>query len=261
MAFTRAIEINDRILNAFVGLAVAQQATGKQEDARVSLEQASAIEPNSTLLFSEVSRLQLKVAAAKQRRRYLAPDQIAQEPGAPSDERVVSMIEKQIAHLREAVAEHPNHADLHYRLGLLLKHTGDRGATIQSFERALSINPNYLKAMIKLAIVQREAGRVDDAIRTAQRALQIDPESVQLHYELGLMYADRGLFANAIDSFDEAVRFEPHNTDYVANLALALQNMGLADRAAATWHTLCDLTDRKADAMPKGGTNTRIAIP
>ena len=94
---------------------------------------------------------------------------------------------------------------------------------------------------MKLALALWEAGRPAAALEVAQLALDIDPQSVDLHYQLGLMFADKNQFALALERFDHAVREAPQNLDYVANLALALQNMGLLDRAAETWRTVCDL--------------------
>ena len=65
---------------------------------------------------------------------------------------------------------------------------------------------------------------------------------MDLHYQLGLIFADRNDFAQALERFEFAASKEPQNYDYVANLALALQNMGLLDRAQAAWQTLCELT-------------------
>ena len=246
-AFSHAIEINDRIVTAYVGMSVAQRAMGKSDDARASLEMAADIEPNSTLLFSEMARLQLKASAAEQAQRYLSPQGIAATPNGPRDHEVAAILEQQTARLRDAVAERPNHADLHYRLGLLLRHSGDLEGAIDAFLQAVTINPQYLKAIIKLALALREAGRPEAAVEVAQRALDIDPQSVDLHYQLGLMFADKNQFALALDRFDHAVQEAPKNLDYIANLALALQNMGLLDRAAETWRTVCEL----AQTTPK----------
>jgi len=259
LSFSGAIEINDRIVDAYVGAAVAYQALGRTDDAKLSLEQAAGVEPNSTLLFSEMARLQLKVAAAEQRRRYLAPEAIARSPGGPPDERIATLIDRQVARLRGAVAEHPNHADLHYRLGVLLRHTGDVGGAIESFTRALAINPRYLKAVVKLSLALRATGRIDAAIDAARRALDIDAEALELHYQLGLMYYDRNQFALALDRFDRAVREAPDNLDYVGNLGLALQNMGLTDRAAETWRLLAELSEpgRESERMPNARQRLR----
>jgi tetratricopeptide (TPR) repeat protein len=241
-AFSHALEINDRIVSAYVGMGVAQQAAGKTEDALASFEMAAGIEPNSTLLFSEAARLQLMVSAAEQARRYTCPRSIAAQPEGPPYDDVASMIDTQIGNIRCGLRLHPNHADLHYRLGLLLRHSGDLHGAIEAFQQAISINPNYVKALTKLGLALQEAGQTKAAVGAFQRALAIDPETLDLHYQVGLIFADRGEFALALERFEHAARQAPEKVDYVANLALALQNMGLLDRAAASWQTLCELT-------------------
>jgi Flp pilus assembly protein TadD len=86
----------------------------------------------------------------------------------------------------------------------------------------------------------------------------MDPQSAALHYELGLMYADRNQFALALDRFDTAVKHAPRNLDYVANLGLALQNMGLTDRAAETWRLLGDLCQPPRDLARSLVTSPRL---
>ena len=133
--FDRAIELNDRILGAYVGMGVAQQAMGQTEEALASFEMAAGIEPNSTLLFSEIARLQLKVSAAQQARAYLEPSAIAQAPQGPPEAKVRDLVDQQIHNVRAVLCEHPHHADLHYRLGLLLRQSGDLSGAIASFHR------------------------------------------------------------------------------------------------------------------------------
>ncbi len=120
----------------------------------------------------------------------------------------------------------------------------------------MAINPRYLKALTTLAVTLNEEGRQDEAMDACRRALEIDPESVDLHYQLGLIFADRGEFALALDRFQRVAKQDPKNVDYVANLALALQNMGLLDRAQAGWKTLCDVVHgaSRVSGLPGGDT-------
>ena len=65
---------------------------------------------------------------------------------------------------RQAIAERPNHADLYYRLGLLLKNRGQIEEAVDAFQHAVAINPAYMKALIKLGLALKEVGRTDEAI-------------------------------------------------------------------------------------------------
>ena len=256
-AFNRAVEINDRIVSAYVGLGVAQQGLGQSDEAFATLEMAAEIEPNSTLLFSEIARLQLTVTAAEQVKKYVSPQSIVAHPQGPPSDEVSAVTEQQIQKLKDALVKRPHHADVHYRLGLLLRHQGDLDGAIESFQRAVEINPQYFKALTKLGLALRETGRLDEAVGVHKRALDIDAESVELHYQLGLIFADRNEFSLALERFEFAASKEPDNLDYVANLALALQNMGLLDRAQATWQTLCELTQDGAEVstLPRPSTS------
>lgn len=262
-AFSAAIEINDRLVDAYVGLGVSQQACGSPGDAVASFDAAAMIEPNSDLLFSEMAKLQLRVSAAEQRRQHMTVTRTSDSNGADRDhgDVVDPLVRVQIDNLRAGIAAHPAHADLHYRLGVLLRHAGDGAGAIRAFAEAVAINPHYIKALVRLGLTLRDAGDTRGAIRAFERALELDQESIDLHYQLGLMFADEGQFAAALDRFEYATKHDPHNEAYLANLALALQNMGLLDRASATWQTLCNMTaDRAGGALtPPEATRSRFA--
>lgn len=258
-AFTHATELNDRVLSAYVGIGVAQQALGKTGEALETFEMAAGIEPNSTLLFAETARLQLLANAAAQSKRYLEPEEIAQRPEETLSDDVADLIDTQIASLRRAIRSHPTHADLHYRLGLLLRHRGDLAGAVQAFQAAVNINPSYAKAQAKLGLALRALGRDEEAIKSLRSALTLDCETIDLHYQLGLIFADRGEFNLAVQSFEDAVNARPDKCDYVANLALALQNMGLLDRAAATWQVLNEICQTAPEGRALATDIRRVA--
>jgi Flp pilus assembly protein TadD len=169
------------------------------------------------------------------------------------------LLAEQIRRHQTVLIERPQHADLHYRLGVLLRHAGRLPEAIAAFRRAVQINPTYAKALVKLGLALHAAGQSQEAIDILRRAIHLRPDDAPLHYELGLMFADRRDFALAIEQFEDAVRRAPHNLDFHANLALALQNMGLIDRASACWRTFSDLIavgpappphDRASDPEP-----------
>ncbi|MEE8169412.1 MAG: tetratricopeptide repeat protein [Phycisphaerae bacterium] len=236
--FTLAMETNDRLLTAYVGLATAQEAAGRRLESRTTYEMAASIEPNSTLLFSEMARMQLKAAVGRQAEHYLsiAVDDPEPDAGAPED-----LLDEQIERHRTALKESPRHADLHYRMGLLLRHRGDYDAAIEAFETALEINPAFVTAMIKLGLALYEKGDTDRAIGVLRRAVEIEPEYVDLHYQLGLSFAKRQQFDLAVEHFEHAVRGNSQNAEFHANLALALQQLGLIDRARACWEAVRSL--------------------
>jgi superkiller protein 3 len=258
--FSFALEINDRVLGAYVGIGVAQHAEGRVSEALASFEMAQNVEPNSTLLFSEIARMQLKAAAGEQADKFLPlavgiEDATDGAPGIAKD-----LLSRQIERLAVAVEQNPNHADLHYRLGLLYRNRGQIEDAISCFRQAVTINPSYMKALIKLGLALKEAGETDESISVLKRAADLHPDYMDLHYQLGLLFAQKHQFEIAVEQLDRAVEPNPRNVSFQANLALALQNMGLVDRANATWQIVQDLSPN-SPYLPQARSSTPARDP
>lgn len=235
-SFNRAVELNDRLMTAYVGLGVAQDAGGRTAEASATFDLASSLEPNSLLLFAEAARLQLKA-------EYSGRGQLQTPQGqAPGGSAGADLLLEQIQRHRQALVLNPNHADLYYRYGLLLRQVGEFEEALGAFRNAIEINPGYVKAIIKLGICLKEMGQTDEAVEMFRRALSHRDDFVDVHYELGLLFAQRNQFDLAVESFENASKGDPRNISFRANIALALQNIGMLDRAAATWRSICDLS-------------------
>jgi len=130
----------------------------------------------------------------------------------------------------------------------LLRQRGRIEEAVVHFQRAVDINPVYVKALIKLGLALYETGRTDDAIETLQQALKLNPEFLDLHYRLATMFADKQRFAMAVEHFEQAVAGNPQNIDFREHLALALENIGMIDRARAMWQRICEMAPNSAQA-------------
>jgi len=248
-AFHRAAELNDRLLTCYVGLGVAQAAMGQRSEAMSSFDLAAAVEPNSTLLLTEMAKLQLRSAAADEQE-----DGLAGVPAAATDAPEPSgdhLLRQQVQRHAEEVRRRPHHADLRYRYGVLLRAQGRISEALEQFTEAVRLSPAYVKAWIKLGITRQERGFVEEAIDAFHRALDIQPQYVDLHYRLGLLYTNRGKFEQAVRHMEAAAKGDDEEQVRTA-LALSLQNMGLMDRVAATWRSLSELHRNAGKARPAG---------
>jgi superkiller protein 3 len=239
--FSRAIDANDRLLNAYVGLAVAQYHTGLADKAAETIEMADAIEPNTTMLFAEVARLELKASAAQQAKAYLAPN---------TDNRTVArqLLDIQTERFASALQDHPERADWHYRYGLLLKAQGKTSLAAEEFRKAIAINPDYVKAMVKLGIALYELNEKEEARKYLERAVTLEPGYSDVHYQLGLIYADQAQYRLAVEEFEETLRRSGQNVDAMAALAQSLENIGLHDRAKSSWQAILELAPESEQA-------------
>jgi tetratricopeptide (TPR) repeat protein len=181
--------------------------------------------------------VQLKMEQHRRRDEdYLA---FAPEPDQ-ENETIEDLLDRQIERHRQAVHDRPNGADLQYRYALLLRGRGDVEEARRRLQTALEINPSFSQARIKLGLILLEQQHNEKALDQFKQAWRVSEEFVRLHYKLALMYCDKIHFALAVERF-ELTQDVADPSDAQANLRLALQNMGLVDRAAAIWRGVCEL--------------------
>lgn len=242
--FNRAAELNDRLLTAFVGLGVAQAAAGRPLDAQATFDLAVSLAPNTTLLFAETTRLHRR-AWGGAATGAAAFRNVAALECAETDTEL-----DQIVDVYERTARRcPQCAELPYRLGLLLRQMGQLQRSIDALRTAVRVNPSFSKAQIKLGAVLREAGCHEEAAAAFDRAVRLNADGVEVHYQLGLLFAQRGQFEALAEDYER--QFDDLGGDFAFRytLLLGLQNIGMVDRAAATWDLLCAMV-RHPDGQP-----------
>jgi len=224
--FNKAVEINDKIVEAYVGLAAAQKLAGHAAEAVNTLSLACAIQPNSSFLFAETAKLILK--AAFQANMLPAPD---------DNQNLEQMVVT--AHQRH-LADSPNNPDLHYRLGILCMNAGQHESARDCFQAALDINPTFIRAATKLAVCLFETGQKEDAVNLILPAGQYDPQILDLYYRTALLYSNRLKFASSVINLQRQIEQNlTPNLDPTTNISIVLQNLGLSDTVGLMWENLC----------------------
>jgi len=223
--FNRAVEINDRIVDAYVGLATAQKIAGNTPDALVTLSLAAAIQPNSSFLFAETASLVCKLALA------------ADLPHDSTDDSAQILQAVIQAHRHQIASQHQN-PDLHYRLGVLMLGVGELHNALQCFTTALKINPTYTRAHSKLALCLHELGRKQAALEHLTSPDYLNRDTLTLHYKTALLYCDKLKFASSLMNLQRYLDENFAPTEAAPNISIVLQNLGLLDRVAAMWENL-----------------------
>jgi tetratricopeptide (TPR) repeat protein len=224
--FNKAIEINDKIVEAYTGLAAAQRLAGRPAEAMNTLSLAAAIQPNTSFLFAETAKLILKAALEAN----LLP--------APPDGQLFeqSVLTAHQSHL----ARSPNNPDLHYRLGILHMNGCRMQQAAACFRAALDINPTFVRAATKLAVCQFEAGRKEEALDLIMPPRDYDPTTLELYYKTALLYANRIKFASSLINLQHQIEgAATPDLDPATNISIVLQNLGLSDTTGLMWENLC----------------------
>ena len=210
--FNRAFELNDNIVDAYMGLAVAQKLAGNLPDALSTLSLAAAIAPNSSLLFSEMAAIHFKLSMKNN-------ESIFHE--VPQD-----MTKAVIDAHRQQIAVRPQNPDLHYRLGILMMNISRFSDATELFENALNINPLFSRARSKLECIS-----FPDTC---------DKDTLELHYKTALLYCDKIKFASSMINLEHQLEDNYASPEASVNISITLQNLGLLDRTAAMWDSLVD---------------------
>ena len=229
--FNRAVEINDQIVDAYIGLATAQKLAGHKADAIATLSLAAAIDANSSLLFAETAILQLKIGFEED--LFLSDTDVSRH-----------LIEDVIIAHRKQIGLRPQNPDLHYRLGVLMMSVFRMKEATRSFKRALEINHTYARARNKLAICLFEIGRKKAALERLAKSEPLDRNTLELHYRTALLYCDRVKFASSLINLERYMEENFTCPDATINISVVLQNLGLLDRVAVMWDNLADTTNQ-----------------
>jgi tetratricopeptide (TPR) repeat protein len=225
--FNTAVEINDKIVDAYIGLATAQKLAHRQSEALATLSLAAAIQPNSSFLFAETAKLIFRAALAEAMPPHITPES-------------ENTIESVIAAHRQQISIRPQNPDLHYRLGILLMSVARPQLAADCFQAALEINPTYTRARSKLALCLYEIGRKEESLAQLTAPEHLNKETLELHYKTALLYCNRLKFASSLINLERYLHDNFTNTDAVVNVSIVLQNLGLLDRVAAMWENLSD---------------------
>ncbi len=225
--FNKAVEINDKIVDAYIGLAMAQKLAGKFSEVLNTLSLASAIQPNSSFLFAETAKLLFKAVFSDNINFSDLDDSY-------------SLMEAVFDAHRRHLERNPQNPDLYYRLGVLFMSFNKIDYAIDAFQTALDLNPTYSWARNKLIICLLDSNQKDAAMDKLLFPDYLDKNSLMLHYKVALLYCDKVKFASSLFNLERFMVNNFASYEPVVNISIVLQNLGLLDRVSAMWESLSE---------------------
>ena len=106
--FNKAAEVNDEIVDAYLGLVKALKLSGEECEAIQTLSLAASIQQNSTLLYSESATLQFQAILDEN----IVPEKESDKP--------IVLINDVIKAYQEQLKNNPSRPDVHYKYGILM---------------------------------------------------------------------------------------------------------------------------------------------
>ncbi len=241
-----AVQLNDRLIAAFVGLGVAQHAAHREAEAHATFDLACGLEPSTSMLFAEAARLQI-TAERKQRPRRRRK---ARGNGRVATESRVDALTEALRRHQMATMRERFNAALHYRRGLLLRHSGRRKEACHALASAVELQPLYADALCKLGIYLREVNDHVAALASFQRALSLPDETLDPLYQLALLKSSRQFESHAAQ-FAEQFSGTSAERAFGPAVELLVDCLGLVDRPLVAWNSLCRLRPWPAQCDPR----------
>jgi len=238
--FNKAVEINDKIVDAYIGLATSQKLAGNLSDAVGTLSLAASIQPNSSLLFAETAALRFQDGLNKNLPFDNEYNNVLEDP--------TNLTKAVIDAHRQQIINRPQNPDLHYRLGVLMTSVGGLTEAIQSFQTVLEINPDYNRARSKLAICLFEINQKTEALEHLPGPDRLDKDTLEMHYKTAMLYCDKVKFASSLMNLERHLENNFARPDAAVNISIVLQNLGLLDRVTTMWDNLSDTADQAINA-------------
>jgi tetratricopeptide (TPR) repeat protein len=130
---------------------------------------------------------------------------------------------------RQAVAIHPENAELRANLGLMYYQTGKDDQAIDAFRQAILLKPALFVPQLFLGLDYIKSKRFNDAIPYLKRASLLNSSDVQSHLALGQAYSSTGETRPAIAAYLRAAQLAPANADAWYHLGLSYLQQVEAD--------------------------------
>jgi tetratricopeptide (TPR) repeat protein len=234
----------------------ALELDGQWEEALEAYDQALALDPLDSSIYSEIafayySRNDASSAIDYAERAILMnPDnldahrllsevltrQLARSEAGISRE----LLDRAILEWEHVVRLAPGERAAYLTLGRLYRVIGDPERAMAVYRDFLRVEPASEEGAVSLAELQVEAGNPEEAVSILRDFVASRPDSGAALALLGDIYYQMGDYPNAADALESALELAPDNRELLARLAEALFLADRLDQAAARYETLLE---------------------
>lgn len=215
----KAIELNPRLQEARLGLALVEQESGNPKAAVQAIQEVIAHKESAIAYFYQGNTFYKQ-----------------------------GKIEEAQAAFQKALELDPNYAEANANLGLILKQQGNLQAAIEKTREAIRIQPNIAEAHFNLGVALQAQGQVKEAIASYQEAIRLNTKLAEAHFNLGVALKNEDKTAEAISAYREAIRLNPNFATAHINLGTNLADQGKLDEAISELRKGLSLKPQDAEA-------------
>jgi tetratricopeptide (TPR) repeat protein len=212
-------------------LGLAQEAQGKLQDARSTLESAFAAKPNSVAILLDLARIAQAADDDKGALGYLAHARDIQPQNAslPFQFAAVCVRMGLYAEARKALAEalrlDPENPDYNLGMGIVVSYSSDPSQSIPYLVKYHDLRPNDPRGVLELGAASYRAKDYDAAGRWLRLAVSNEKTAPDAHFYLGRIARQEGNLTGATAELKQGLALRPSQPDSLAELGqICVQN-------------------------------------
>lgn len=253
--FARAVELDDTLIRAYIGLGAVAIATDDAETARGHLERAIALGPQTGeahLMLAQANRrlgdakraMQLQAVGARAPGLEPLPDPVRAEATSQAGVTLFWTNERAEDSLargqptqaqrqwQDAVRDQPQSARAHAGLGRIYAKTGQMVLARDTLVHAVQLDPEEILAHKDLGKVYQQRGEPELAIERYRRVLELDPNDHIVRNDLGALVYRSGQVDEGLALLRESCANLSGNAGAHFNLAILLRDASQLSEAA-----------------------------
>jgi tetratricopeptide (TPR) repeat protein len=147
------------------------------------------------------------LAGGKSRQAKVNEKEIQQILNSPFALEFEELIDRAAAYYQVVIEQHPQYADVRFKLGSAYEAKGELDEAIHQYKEAARINPNYIDAHRKLGELYSDKGIYEEAIQEFKKVLKIKIKYryADVQNNLGVAYEKAGKLKRAIQCYKKAL--------------------------------------------------------
>jgi len=127
--------------------------------------------------------------------------------------------------------EHPEVAEVHYNMGLLLARKEELDRAAASLEKALELRPDHAPAALALSGIYGDTGRGEEAAAMMEKVVTEYPDDVDIRVAAAYFYLNANRREEARPHLEAALKLDPDNSDAHYLMATIAAGEGDIDEA------------------------------
>ena len=229
------------------------------EEAKLHLEKATSIAPDSASVGWNIARLTLKeqkllealnVARATSRR---FPDNVEGMGVLGACLRANGEADESLEVLNKAIELNPDYAEALINRGLIRLSQENKPEALADLEVAHRLKPHIKQIWDLVVGLKVEAQEYSDAILLLINIIEIDPENEKRLATLALCYQHLKDFNSAIEAYNKALAIKPDYAEAYYNMGNALKEQGKLEEAIEAYNKALAIKPDYADAYNNMG--------